>query len=411
MKQKRLLLVNSFSSARYVSQKLKDHHVYTVALYTLDLNHISEYIKPANDLFDEQLFVNSSNISEIIKVLGDQKFDYVINGSEISGEITDQLVNYYTPEYANNFETSRLRFDKYKMHEALAQNNLAHIKQYLYSRDDKLPDISIIGLDFPCFVKPLEGLATVGANKINTQIELEKYFISADSINNPLQINIKSKLFLISEYIHGEEFLIDTFSANGNHYLSSIQKYSKFYYNDKPVHGFTDVITNKKLLADISNYIFNVLDVLEYKNGFAHTEVFITPNGEIKLIEVNPRVSGASGYVNKLAKLNNLPDQIDLLMEHIFHIKYTQNIPSNKVYRRVTLFNLSGNALYNLQQNLSKYETFFEVFQIAPDGHTQNNQEIALVDAIAFVILASDQLDKLNFDTKKILAQDKIGWN
>ncbi|MDE4959634.1 ATP-grasp domain-containing protein, partial [Francisella tularensis subsp. holarctica] len=69
----------------------------------------------------------------------------------------------------------------------------------------------------PCFIKPLDGSASVGVSILNSQAELVDY-IKID-FYSPVGRNYSE--FFISEYIQGVEYAVVTFSKDGEHYVSS----------------------------------------------------------------------------------------------------------------------------------------------------------------------------------------------
>ena len=405
-----VLLINPFSSARYLSTRFKNAKVKTVALYTVDFSVLPAYILPEDDLFDEQIRFQSDSWKDVVTRLGNERFNYVVNGSELSVELSDRLAQHYTPQYANNPETAKFRSDKYEMHKALEQNNLSHIHQILYDLKDNLPRIEDYGINYPCFVKPLAAAASLGAHKIYNELELKNYFKGADKYKNFSQNESNKDKFLIAEYVVGRELFVDTFSVNGQHHIATIQRYHKEEFNGNPMYHYSEPEYNVELRKLVETYIKQVLDATEYKNGFTHTELFLLPNNELKLIEINPRVSGASGLINKMTRLDSGRGQVSLLMNHI--LGHELPTGDGNYSRCVTLSNLSGKPLYNLKKNLQKYNTVFEVLQLVPDGHViRSVDDINLTDAAAFVILRSDSLDEIEKDTAKILAEDKLGWN
>ena len=409
-KMLQVLLVNPFASSRYLFERFRSFEVKTIALYTIDFAIIPAYLMPKDDLFDEQIRFKSENWEEIVAKLGDKKFDYVVNGFEMSVELSDRLAEHYTPQYANNPETAKLRSDKYEMHKALERKGVSHIRQFLYDINDDLPKIEDYGINYPCFVKPLAAAVSLGASKIYSEFELVNYFKGADQYKNFWQNESNQDKFLIAEYVVGQELFVDTFSVNGQHHIATIQKYCKEDFNGHPVCYYNEPVDDPNIRRLAEEYIKQILDATELRNGFAHTELFLLPNNELKLIEINPRVSGASGMVNKMTMLNNGRGQVSLLMNNVFG--HDLSTGDGKYSRCVIISNLSGKPLYNLKENLKKYSTVFEVLQLVADGHVLDSLEnITLADASALVLLRSDSLDQVVKDTEGILAQDKLGWN
>lgn len=408
---KQILLVNPFPSAKYLSDRFAHYNITTIALYTLDLAKFTSYYIPSKNLFSEQFYIVSDDITAIVKKLGDKNFDYVLGCCEASVELSDKLAQYYSPIYANNPQNSFLRSNKYEVNKALSIQKISSIHQILYNIKEKLPIIEEFNINYPCFVKPLAGSSSIGASKIETQQDLVGYFQAPEKYNNKFQNDTNKNYFLIAEYVEGTEFIVDTFSVKGEHYISTIQKYKKETYNGRPIYRYWEIENDKKILESIENYIKKVLDAIEYKNGFAHTELFILQNGDIKLVEVNPRVSGASGMINVLQRLHNNQDVCSIFAEKIFKYK-TITAYNGKYNRCLVILNLSGKPLYNLKNHLIKYHTLNELVQLVPDGSViRDLNDVALYDAAAFVILSDTSIDKINNDTEAIFIEDKLGWN
>src|SRR6185437_1735689 len=403
---KKILLVNPFSSAAYLSSRLKEYDVHSTALYTLNLEEIPNYVALHKTLFDQQITDLSNDAKRIIDSLGNAKFDYIINGFETSVKLSDQLAQYYTPQYANNPDTYKLRCDKYKMHNALKKSGMPHIQQNIFdTKIDRLREIKDYGLEYPVFVKPLYGAASFGANKIENQHELHAYFKDAAKHNNFVQTDESRGKVLISEYINGVELFVDTFSMAGQHHISTIQRYYKEYYNGRPVYRYCELERDEEIKQKITKIINQVLDVTGYKNGFAHTEFFLLNNGDIKLIEINPRISGALGIIDKIAFLNSGKGVVSLLMHYIFGYKLFKG--DNKHYRCLHLYNMSGKSLHNLEEHLKKYRTVVEVIQLVPECHIIKDMEnISLIDTAAFVLLGSCNIQDIEDDTRAIFGID-----
>ncbi|MDE4957202.1 argininosuccinate lyase, partial [Francisella tularensis subsp. holarctica] len=97
-----------------------------------------------------------------------------------------------------------------------------------------------------------------------------------------------------------------TFSKDGEHYVSSEQKYGTKIHHGVPVILSFELEYNKEIIAKVTEYDKIVLTKLAIRNGFAHTEIFLTAENHPVLIEVHPRISGASGALKTLASYSGL---------------------------------------------------------------------------------------------------------
>lgn len=99
---------------------------------------------------------------------------------------------------------------------------------------------------------------------------------------------------LAQEYVYGTEYAVNTVSLDSEHRVTDIWEQQHLHFN-----GVRDLLGGSRLLAAgaqehdrLTPYVFAVLDALGIRNGPAHTEVRLTPDGPC-LIEVGARLSGA----------------------------------------------------------------------------------------------------------------------
>ena len=237
-----ILLVNPFSSAQFLSESFKRMGVKTLAFYTKDLKTLMDYAVPKKEWFDRQIFLETEDVDQILAAIQDEQIDYVLNGSEASVSLTDQLAKKLTPELANDPNTAHLRVSKYHMHEALKKEGLAHIKQVQFVvGEDDCQNEKFCNLKYPCFVKPLNGCFSYGLAKIESFEALCQFFNSVDqqALREALKLYLSRQakvVYLICEYIEGDEYFVDTFSYQGEHYISSIQRYHNHNHNHNHNH-------------------------------------------------------------------------------------------------------------------------------------------------------------------------------
>ncbi len=224
-KQYNILLVNPFSSAKYLSDELAGFAINATALYTIDLAKVPSYLIPNKNLFDEQIFFCSCDSAEIIKYLGNKSFEYVINGFENSIELAEILAKHYTPKYTNTEESCRIRQDKYRVHQILVEHGVNDIKQVLYVMDGNIPDISKFGFEYPCFIKPLAAGASIGACKISDKVALEKYFYDSGGWSNVYETEYSKNKFLIEEFVSNiikNILVLSRFAVTQNQWLMKL---------------------------------------------------------------------------------------------------------------------------------------------------------------------------------------------
>ncbi|KAB7705990.1 ATP-grasp domain-containing protein [Bacillus aerolatus] len=106
---------------------------------------------------------------------------------------------------------------------------------------------------------------------------------------------------LVEEYLEGPQYLIEALVHNGKvHIVAIIEQEITFFKRF--------IVTGYCLLADMEKSFYNnlskavntILEQFEMKNGACHLEMRLV-NGEWKLVEVNPRISG--GAMNRMIEI------------------------------------------------------------------------------------------------------------
>lgn len=410
-----ILIVNPFSSPQYLSSQFREMGIKTTALYTYDKSFFDDYTIPKKDWFDQQLFINHDNDVDLIADLKKYQFNYILNGSERSALLTDKIAEELTPDYANKSITSIYRSDKVLMHEILKNNNLNHIEQFIF--DFYHEDINkLMDIKYPCFIKPLNGVLSHGATKINSFQEMKEAF-SSESIQkifNKIKLYANKEdfgKFIIGEYVTGEEYVVDTFSVHGSHVVSSIQKYEKKLINGVPMCRSINIVTDEDEKMMLKEYVCKCLSALQLDNGFAHVELFLTEEKQPVLIEVNCRISGLKGYLNYLAQLHGLNSQTDILGTYLKsgELLDTNRGVGNIHYKILSLFNFAAMPFNVFKEQVSKFSSIQEIIFLKDLYNEHNTKPISSSDVAAVVVCSASDSKILSDEVNKILAIDEYG--
>ena len=158
---------------------------------------------------------------------------------------------------------------------------------------------------YPCVIRPIRGGAKVGVNYLSSEEDLDALQIDKTLLQTE---------FLIEEYIEGREISVETLSYEGKHYVIQI--------TDKVSTGvphFVEIGHNQpadlpnNTAEDIRKIVPQILNIVGFTNGASHTELKISSNGEIYLIEINPR-GGGGNISNRLVELSTNCDYIKELI-------------------------------------------------------------------------------------------------
>lgn len=355
--------------------------------------------------FDKRLF------KKVVSLTGDVKKDLILINHACGGRKTDDFIIGYEgqlayaellahklfPETANDLNTSKLRFDKFEMNEALRHNGLNAIKQILINRNTSQTIVNnfLADCDFPIIVKPNQGSgASVGVTichdigsvftAINNNFNLERVFETSNKIED----------ILLQEYIVGEEYFVDSYSLNGKHKIASIYRYAKKQKNNRKYCTYCEIVCpSDKTFLVCANYAKTVLDCLGMKKGFAHTEIMLR-HGKPYLIELNPRLSGSYGAVNKLARQMTDIDQVELFLQTLKTDTTPLTHNSNQILKKqARLFFLhSQGQPYTAvnEEKIRAIDGYNSHYIVNPQRNTAH-EALSLLDIVAFIAIATDK--------------------
>ena len=268
------ILISSVGRRGYLAKEFKKQNVQVVGTsntdWTVGFNECDEKIIMPNINSKEYLpfllkLCKEKNITAIFSV-----FDMDI----------DELTKYRKEFESNDIiafiptkEVSEICFDKLKTYQFLLKNNLETLLTF-DDLDEAKKAIQNNTLKYPLMVKPKKGFGSASLFVARNEKELEVFFhYNADMI--------------IQEMSSGEEYSFDI--------LYSLESEVVDVYCKKKIQmrsGETDkaiMINDKKLIE----FGFNFAKL--FKNvGPMDVDFFVEKNGDIRILEVNPRFGG--GY-------------------------------------------------------------------------------------------------------------------
>ncbi|MER2474874.1 ATP-grasp domain-containing protein, partial [Photorhabdus laumondii] len=164
------------------------------------------------------------------------KYSFNINAKKkIQGVIT--FIEFYVPLAAKVAETLGLKGityenalkarNKHLMRESFRQKNVPIPKYALISNVDSAK-IEAAKIGYPNIIKPINMAGSRGVLRNDNVIELERNFREVCEIAPPFGVK-KSSLFLIEEYLDGQEYSVESISFNG---VVSIITITKKYVSD-----------------------------------------------------------------------------------------------------------------------------------------------------------------------------------
>lgn len=180
-----------------------------------------------------------------------------------------------------------LCFDKYKMFEFLIRNGFQTVKSYV-DKEQFYIDMEAGVINYPVFVKPVKGSASINISKVTSKEEIELLFNRFDNL-------------MIQEFMEGTEYGVDVYldMISGEPVTIFIKEKIKMRAGetDKSVS-----IKDRELLELIKKFV----KVIGFK-GIIDIDIFKV-NGKYYISEVNPRFGG--GYPNAYGSGVNVPEMI-----------------------------------------------------------------------------------------------------
>lgn len=211
-----------------------------------------------------------------------------INGiTTIAADLPVPTINYVASRMgliSNPNEYSAMTTNKYLMRQCFLENGVPSPKFTLVEQNGEFNNIR--GFEFPLIVKPTDRSGSKGVEKVLDSVQLES------AVKRAQKESFKYEA-IIEEFVTGCEISVESISYEGKHHVLQI--------TDKVTTGapfFVELEHHQpsSLPADIQQrvkeIVLHALDALHIKYGASHSELKITENGDIKVIEIGARMGG-----------------------------------------------------------------------------------------------------------------------
>ncbi len=204
----------------------------------------------------------------------------------IASDLAAVTVNYVAHHLGlvgNSLRATEFSTNKHMMRLAFEENGDPSPRSILV---DESTDVEKLGLDYPVIVKPTDRSGSRGIFKLTSSEGLKK------AIQSSMQESLEKKA-LIEEFIEGEEYSVEYISYRGeHHFLALTLKYTTGAPHFIETGHMEPAPVDEDVLSNIKHIVTHALDSLGIENGASHSEIKITPNGEIKIIEIGGRMGG-----------------------------------------------------------------------------------------------------------------------
>lgn len=219
----------------------------------------------------------------ILQVCRELKIDGI---TSIASDVAVPTVNYVASMMGltgNDDAYSEVVTNKYLMRECFSKNG---VPSPGYAQTcGEIPD-AVKRFSYPLVVKPTDRSGSRGVEKVDTEVGLEEAIARACSESFHKQA-------IIEEFVDGREISVESISFKGRHHILQI--------TDKVTTGapfFVELEHHQPstlpqdIKSRVKDIVLNALDALHIEYGASHSELKITDDGHIRVIEIGARMGG-----------------------------------------------------------------------------------------------------------------------
>lgn len=135
-------------------------------------------------------------------------------------------------------------------------------------------------------LKPVDSAGSRGVSVVRLGEKWERAFENA-------QINSRQGAVIVEQFVEGVEYTIETFSHRGDTHILAITSKQKVSGTDGTVAcTLESAVLESDMQARVAATVKQALAALDYRDGPGHTELIITGDGDLVLIETAGRGGG-----------------------------------------------------------------------------------------------------------------------
>lgn len=235
------------------------------------------------DLCDKFYPISTVDKEAILRVCQEEKIDGI---TTIASDVATLTVNYVAEKMGlvgNPNKYSKTATNKYKMRQCFMDNDVPSPK---FTLADDTNHYQITGFKFPLIVKPTDRSGSRGVEKVLDPVQLD------EAINRAQKESFEQKA-IIEEFVTGREISVESISYEGKHTILQITDKVTTgapFFVELEHHQPSSLPEDIKLR--IKEIVLHALDALHIKYGASHSELKITEDGDIRVIEIGARMGG-----------------------------------------------------------------------------------------------------------------------
>lgn len=324
-----LVLVDAYSTGAMLARALAEQRPLLHVTSRSDMPQAFAASCP-QECFQAHYSVQALGFAALVEQLAAQQPAAVLTGSEFGVELADRLATALGLP-GNDPEYSSARRDKALMAEQVAAAGQPVAEQLRSASSQQAIAWFQARGGRPVVAKPLD---SAGSDNVFICYDVEQLQHAATYILGSTNLMMcNNHALLLQEYLEGDEYIINSVSHEGQHWITDVWKSSKTLSADgRKIYDREHLLPADAVELDVLiEYVEAVLDALAIAHGPAHTEVILTERGP-RLLETGARLSGLANPDALQAATGN--DQVGLTC-----LKYLQPDTLAAVPRRYRLLN------------------------------------------------------------------------
>lgn len=324
-----VVVVDGYSAGKYLHDACMRRGLRTVHVRSTD-EWLESMAAPDISRYDDSFVLTDlSSPDAVISRFSELNVGAVLPGQESAVRYADVVSNILgTPH--NILSLSEARRNKFVMQDALRDAGVPCVNQ-IKGNDPVIIADWADKMGYPVVVKPVDSAGSDGVFICSDRRKL------VDAIDCLLG---KSNIFgdaisevVAQEYLVGREYIVDTVSLDGEHYVCDCWLYNKkLQPNGRNLYDSETLVDeSSKVCEELFSYARQCLDAVGVNVGPAHLEIILTSDGP-RLVEVGARLNG--NLNNRFSDLCVGRNQADLWLDAIFEPNRFKDILKEKFYRR-----------------------------------------------------------------------------
>lgn len=274
----------------------------------------------------------------------------------IGSDLATATVNYVADRLGltgNSLECTRVTTNKYEMRKSLSQGGLPCPK---FTNSADMQEILSVCGDFPLIVKPLDRSGSRGVTKVNKKVELERAIARASSSSF-------ISGHIVEQFVEGREYSVEMINWKGAHHFLQItekETSGEPYFVEKSHHQPAELPDS--LRDKIIVIVKKSLACLGVTYGASHSEILLTGNGDIYIVEIGARMGG--DYIGShLVELSTGYDFVKGVID-ISTGKFNDVVKSHNMYSGIHYILAKPGILTKITNNTKNYPEilFSEVY-------------------------------------------------